>query len=317
MEHAQPNRIGTPSFVAPPHRPTTEHAMNSLTPLPCLDDATLAAERKRELGLPRLVAAQLGTSAVAAISDGGYTNAAGAWVDWRPQVAAAIASKQSLPAAAPLRRAPPITFTTTRVQVSNETTMGAARRLVPLGGRPLALNFANGLHPGGGFLHGARAQEEVLCRSSALFATLDGDPMYAAHKARPQPDSSAWAIYSPDVPFFRSDDGTALAEPWLLSVLTCAAPVAQVIGQPASGDLLAERIARALAISHAFGHRELVLGAWGCGAFGNDPERTARDFKSALLDVFAGAFDQVVFAIADWSEDRRVLEPFRRTFAVP
>lgn len=45
----------------------------------------------------------------------------------------------------------------------------------------LVLNFTNGIQPGGGFLGGARAQEEVLCRSSALYHTLDGDPMYRHH----------------------------------------------------------------------------------------------------------------------------------------
>ena len=43
-------------------------------------------------------------------------------------------------------------------------------------GAKVALNFANGLHPGGGFLRGSLAQEEVLCRSSALYLTLVGDP---------------------------------------------------------------------------------------------------------------------------------------------
>ncbi len=64
----------------------------------------------------------------------------------------------------------------------------------------LVLNFANELHPGGGFQQGNRGQESLLCRSSALFATLSADPMYAAHAARPLPDSTDWAILSPDVP---------------------------------------------------------------------------------------------------------------------
>ena len=59
----------------------------------------------------------------------------------------------------------------------------------------------------------------------------------------------------------------------------------------------------------------LVLGAWGCGAFGNDPARTARDFHGALAGAFAGAFEEVVFAIADWSPGRRYLAPFRDLFA--
>lgn len=179
----------------------------------------------------------------------------------------------------------------------------------------MALNFANGVHPGGGFLGGARAQEEVLCRSSALYHTLIGDPMYVAHAERELPDSSDWAIYSPDVVVFRADSGMELPEPWLLSFITCAAPYAPVIGQPDSGELLKKQIHRVLAIAQAYGHSALVLGAWGCGAFGNDPHRTAMDFRQTLEKEFAGAFSEIVFAITDWSPERRTLGPFRDVFA--
>jgi uncharacterized protein (TIGR02452 family) len=197
----------------------------------------------------------------------------------------------------------------------NETTLAASRRLVEAGSNPLALNFANGVLPGGGFLGGARAQEEVLCRSSALHATIAGDPMYAEHRRRSRPDSTDWAIYSPDVPVFRTDDGTDLEHPWRLSFITCAAPYAPVIGQPEAGDLLRGRIHRVLAIARAYGHPALVLGAWGCGAFGNDARRTATDFRHALENDFSGTFTDVVFAIADWSPERKFLGPFRKAFA--
>ncbi len=139
------------------------------------------------------------------------------------QVQAACSAKVSIPPDASLPAYSSLPFETTRIQVTNETTLGASKRLIANGSRPLALNFANGIHPGGGFLHGARAQEETICRSSALYSTLDGDRMYSAHRQRPRSDSSDWAIYSPDVPVFRSDDGTELEVPWLLSVVTCAA----------------------------------------------------------------------------------------------
>jgi uncharacterized protein (TIGR02452 family) len=186
---------------------------------------------------------------------------------------------------------------------------------VEAGFHPLALNFANGIHPGGGFLGGARAQEEVLCRSSALFRTLEGDRMYDEHRKRPRPDSTDWAILSPDVPVFRTDDGTELEEPWLLSFITSAAPVAERIGQPEAGGLLQRRIDRVLSIAKGYDYTTLVLGAWGCGAFRNDARRTARDFRSALEGEFSGSFQEIVFAITDWSEERRFLGPFRDTFA--
>ena len=139
--------------------------------------------------------------------------------------------------------------------------------------------------------------------------------MYAAHRLRPRPDASSWAIYSPAVPVFRADDGTSLEKPWLLSFLTCAAPYAPAIGQPQSADMLQQRIHRILAIARAYGHADLVLGAWGCGAFCNDARRTAVDFRQALENDFRGAFASVVFAITDWSVERKCLGPFREVFS--
>ncbi|QEG41602.1 hypothetical protein UC8_36270 [Roseimaritima ulvae] len=203
----------------------------------------------------------------------------------------------------------------TRVQVTNESTLMASRRRVDEGSRPLALNFANGVQPGGGFLYGARAQEEVLCRSSSLFSTLVDDPMYDHHRDHVPLESTDWAIYSPDVPIFRGDDGAELEELWLLSFITCAAPYAPDVGLGRSGELLRRRIQRVLEIARAFQYDTLVLGAWGCGAFGNDPTRTAADFRRLLETEFSGDFSDVTFAITDWSPDRKTLGPFRDVFA--
>ncbi|WP_295606963.1 TIGR02452 family protein [uncultured Lamprocystis sp.] len=57
----------------------------------------------------------------------------------------------------------------------------------------------------------------------------------------------------------------------------------------------------------------MVLGAWGCGTYGNDPARIAAIFHEALQEQ-AGAFQSVVFAIADWSPERRFLAPFAAEF---
>ena len=214
----------------------------------------MAAARRRELDIRRDVATELVRSAVEIAERGFYFNAAGEKVEIGELVAKAVSAKQSLPPEVVLPTPQPKSLAETRVQVANETTLGASRRLVEKGHRPLALNFANGVHPGGGFLGGSRAQEEVLCRSSALYRTLINDPMYEAHKKRPRPDSTDWAIYSPDVPVFRRDDGTPLDQPWLLNFITCAAPYVPKIGQPESGDLLQKRIHRVLVIAQAFGY---------------------------------------------------------------
>ena len=250
------------------------------------------------------------TGAVAARS-GYYLDETGNKVELQGFVSAACVATRSLKPDASLPTAERTSFAETRIRVSNETTLGASLQLVQGGVKPLALNFANGIQPGGGFLRGARAQEEVLCRSSTLHQTLVDDPMYETHRRREFSDSTDWAIHSPDVPIFRKDDGTHLTDPWLLSFITCAAPYAPDIGQPEAGDLLQIRIHRVLEIARAFGHSSLVLGAWGCGAFHNDPKRTAIDFRDALENDFAGAFSDVWFAISDWSAERRFLGPFR------
>jgi len=289
--------------------------MSKLHILPCLDSEKMALSRQQELNIPRDVAAALGQSAVEAARNGIYITRAGREVVWRDAVQAACAAKLSIDPDATLPSSERIAFTETRVQVTNETTLGASLRLVERGLRPLALNFANGVHPGGGFLSGARAQEEAICRSSALYQTLVDDPMYEEHRKRQLPDSTDWAIYSPDVPVFRMYDGTELQHHWLLSFITCAAPYAPVIGQPQAGDLLQKRIHRVLAIAQSYAHSVLILGAWGCGAFANDPHRTAVDFRQALENDFSGAFSDIVFAITDWSPERKFLGPFRDVFA--
>ncbi len=287
----------------------------SLKFLDCLDSDLMGAERQRELDIGRDTAAGLGRSAVEAIERGYYVFGNAQKVDWSREVAAAKRSTVSIPPDAPLPVRDATNFAETRIQVANETTLAAGLRLVQAGMRPLALNFANGIHPGGGFLHGARAQEEALCRCSALYTTLAGDAMYREHAKRSRPDSTDWAIYSPDVPVFRTDDGREIAQPWLLSFITCAAPYAPSIGQPEASALLRLRIQRVLAIARAYGHTALVLGAWGCGAFGNDPVRTAADFREALEHTFNGAFGDIIFAITDWSPERRRLGPFREAFS--
>jgi len=281
--------------------------------LPCIDSAEQADACRRQLDIPRHLARELGQSAVAAARSGIFITPSGHEVDWSQAVQHACRAKQSIAPGAALPPAGPASFDETHVQVANETTFAAAQRLIGMGRKPLALNFANGIQPGGGFLNGARAQEEVLCRSSALYLTLLDDPMYEDHRKRPLPDSTDWAILSPEVPVFRRDDGTALDQPWMLSFITCAAPYAPALGQPASGDLLQRRIHRVLAIARAYGYDSLVLGAWGCGAFENDAHRTAADFRDALEGEFRGAFAHVVFAVTDWSPQRRFLGPFRDT----
>ena len=188
-----------------------------------------------------------------------------------------------------------------RVEVTRESTLEAARRVGPAAA---TLVFASARNPGGGFLTGAQAQEESVARASALYACLVQAPeFYDFHRSHSDLRYSDRVIYSPEVPVFRDDRGDLLAAPYVSSFLTAAAPNLGAIldNQPEHAasvpEVLLRRAIRILEVAAVHGHRTLVLGAWGCGVFRNDPATVANAFATALAAV--NRFDQVVFAIYD------------------
>lgn len=190
-------------------------------------------------------------------------------------------------------------------EVTAEGSMQAARRLVEAGGEHVAvLNFASARNPGGGYLRGAKAQEEDLCRSSLLYrCLLEAADYYEAHRASTDLRYSHRVIWSPQVPVIRDDRAELLAQPYTVSFLTSPAPNAGQLALRSGGPvdvsaLLVERAGRVLAVAAQHGVRELVLGAWGCGVFRNDPVVVADAFARAL-DEYGAAFDRVVFAVWD------------------
>ena len=291
--------------------------MTQILVAPTNDGNELARENQGNLLIDRPTARELAQKALAIIQAGAYyTNNQS--VSIADAVARCVAGTVSLPPDAALPKppfaSPALTLT---LSVANETSLSAAKRFVDAGKRPLVLNYANAVEPGGGFLSGSTAQEEYLCRSSALYATIKNDPMYAYHRAMKAESylATEWAILSPSVPVFRRDSGSLAPEPWEVDVLTCAAPVARAVGLERATPAMESRIDRVLEIARAYGYRSLVLGAWGCGAFHNDPVAIAGFFRHALTGRFLGAFDDAHFAITDWSPERRYLAPFRDTFA--
>ena len=184
-----------------------------------------------------------------------------------------------------------------------ETTLAAAARLAAAAPDEVAcLNFASAHKPGGGWLSGAQAQEESLARASALVAALASVPEYHAyHRRHRDPLYTDRVVHSPGVPVFRDDEGR-FVDPYRVAFLTAAAPHAGHLREPVDlPAVLRRRAGRVLAVAHRHSHRRLVLGAWGCGVFRNDPRQVAAAFAALLAPggSFAGRFPQVVFAIPD------------------
>lgn len=191
------------------------------------------------------------------------------------------------------------------------TSFGAAESRSRAGRRVCVLNFASGQHAGGGWKTGARAQEEQLCRASGLFPTLTrnmgfyGRPPKGFHTDR--------MIYSTQVPVFRNDDLDLLADPFLVDVVTAAAVNKRGVRRKdveKIDEAMQRRVLKLFALCQSQGAEVLVLGAWGTGVFGLEPDDVAAWFRDALAVNY---FDEVVFALPDQFN----LEVFQEIFEEP
>lgn len=196
------------------------------------------------------------------------------------------------------------------VDVRAESTLSAIHRLRE-GGPVVALNFASATRPGGGWRSGAVAQEETLARASTLGVLLEMEEVVDFYREKTGRESIFYTddiILSPEVFFFRDDSGKLIAPPVIVSVLTCAAPNLSALhpDHPSRKDLLAEvpgillqRARRIVELAWECRPKHLILGAWGCGVFGNDLKQVAKAFADALVGYDSM---KVTFAIlGPWS----------------
>ena len=181
-------------------------------------------------------------------------------------------------------------------------------------------NFASASNPGGGVVNGASAQEECLCRCSGLYFNLNTramwDGFYQPHRDAHDPIHNDDIIYTPGVTVFKTD--TAMPElmpesDWYdVDVITCAAP--NLRNQPSNKyntgdgnkqtvmkdkDLLAlheKRLRRILEVALSEGCDTIILGAFGCGAFQNNPEVVAQANRNVIKD-YLHAFKNIEFAV--------------------
>jgi uncharacterized protein (TIGR02452 family) len=105
-------------------------------------------------------------------------------------------------------------------------------------------------------------------------------------------------IYSPGVPYFRDDNGRLLDNPLEVSMITAAAVNASELGGQDRNRIepvMKQRMRKIISLAAQAKNRVLVLGAFGCGVFGNDPQQIARIERELLVDEGLGRhFDLVV-----------------------
>jgi len=261
---------------------------------------------------------------VLAIIDAGGFEVSGRWTDISAQVKYCVENSRTY---APVDDEPIASTTSAEgkgfvIEVTDESTQLAAKRLVHEGCDDLVLlNFASAHKPGGGFINGAKAQEEDLARCSALYPCLTSQvEYYESNHAQASMLYTDYAIYSPKVPWFRTRSCDNPNELFFASVITAPAPNARLaLSQGNSAEeiesVLQRRCRRILSIAKDNAHRSILLGAWGCGVFGNNPSTVARAFHDALKSpAFSSAFDRVVFAIYDQSMGQKVLATFKSKF---
>lgn len=219
------------------------------------------------------------------------------------------------------------------VTVTRERSIECALKWVNLGciGTKVAvLNFASATRPGGGVATGSSGQEECICRCTTLYPCLTTKEaevrFYDPHRKNVGPLHNDDIIYTPDVAVIKNDDYDRLPEPVYIDVITCAAPNLREKNiskynqerEPApditSEELKAIHMSRARQILSAAAQNfvdVVVLGAFGCGAFRNDPNVVAAAYREVLPE-FTKRFKAIEFAVYCRDKNTENYEAFKR-----
>ncbi|HAS78500.1 MAG TPA: TIGR02452 family protein [Ruminococcus sp.] len=166
-----------------------------------------------------------------------------------------------------------------------------------------ALNFANAMQAGGAYIMGGNAQEESLCRASLLYYTIRTQKeYYNANRKHILPDYTDYMIYSENVPVIRDDSGKLLETPVLCSFITSPA-VNRTFAKFLFSDKsitkkMTSRITKIISLALSENTDILVLGAFGCGVFGNKRKTVFRIFED-VVNSFVPDNIKVIFAVPD------------------
>lgn len=218
------------------------------------------------------------------------------------------------------------------VKVTKRDTLSAAKEYVeiigevpysegnPNDGFVAVLNFASATTPGGGVTKGSTAQEECICRCSTLYPALNQqmcwDEYYNVNRKAWDNRGSDTIIYTQDVLVFKDKDYNLLdkGEEFYIDVITCAAPNLRekphnsynngakpkqlVLSDDELYDIHVKRAKHIFNVANGKGVDYLVLGAFGCGAFKNNPEVVAKAYRDVIPE-YINNFKVIDFAIID------------------
>jgi len=168
-------------------------------------------------------------------------------------------------------------------------------------GKCCAINMASHKRPGGGVRNGARAQEEGLFRCSNLTNVISAD-FYPLQENE--------CLYTENAVFFK-DKNYDLIPPINCDIVTIAA--LRLSGIVTDKGLVSfesehdrkiyeqitrDKIRLMCSIPSKYGVSNLILGAWGCGVFKNDPEFISKTFKKILIEEgYSSLYDNVIFGV--------------------
>lgn len=207
-----------------------------------------------------------------------------------------------------------------KIVVSKKRTFEAAQTYAGKGDKVCVLNFASASNPGGGVVNGAGAQEECLCRVSTLYFTLNTDQnwkrFYTPHRRSHDPLHNDDILYTKNITVFKTDTTkpeTMDESSWYdVDVITCAAPnlrerpsnsfnsgdgdVRLILNDNELEALHEKRDSRIFDVAVQEKVDVLVLGAFGCGAFCNNPAVVAKVMMN-LAKKYSKAFKVIEFAV--------------------
>nr|DAS58543.1 MAG TPA: TIGR02452 family protein [Caudoviricetes sp.] len=227
-----------------------------------------------------------------------------------------------------------------KIYLTSKTVITVAKELSSLGPTTV-LSFGSATNPGGGVTYGSKAQEECICRSTPLYAALNQkkflEKFYMVHKLSKNALYSDRMIYVPDVPVLKSDvpiwdpkkkKGRLYSynpnERFYIDVITACAPNLRALKNISSEEIdetIRNRIRRIIKISANENIDSLILGAFGCGVFQNDPEIVANIFNEILHEKdengieLCDYFKTVAFAVRNNGKiESKNYEGFKKVF---